>query len=66
MFQQILSTRIMEIMIVEEEILILKEDAVKFEIILVFLALDVVLETTNLFARFVVDRILRTNILERR
>ena len=66
MFQQILSTRIMEIMIVEEEILILKEDAVKFEIILVFLALDVVLETTNLFARFVVDRILRTHILERR
>ena len=66
MFQQILSTRIMEIMIVEEEILILKEDAVKFEIILVFLALDVVLETTNLFARFVADRILRMNILERR
>ena len=33
MLQQILSTRLMEIVIVEEEILILKEDTVKFEII---------------------------------
>ena len=66
MLQQIFSTRIMAIVIVEEQMLILKEDMVKFEIILYFLALDVVLETTNLFARFVVDRILRTNILEKR
>ena len=66
MLQQIFSTRIMEIVIVEEQMLILKEDMVKFEIILDFLALDVVLETTNLFARFVADRILRTNILEKR
>ena len=33
MLQQILSTRLMETVIVEEEILILKEDTVKFEII---------------------------------
>ena len=66
MLQQIFSTRIMEIVIVEEQMLIIKEDMVKFEIILDFLALDVVLETTNLFARFVADRILRTNILEKR
>ena len=45
-----------------EEILILKEDTVKFKIILDFLALDVVLETTNLYSRFVADRILRMNI----
>lgn len=57
MLQQILSTRIMEIVIVEEEILILEEDAVKFEIILDLPALDIVLETTNLFARFMANKV---------
>ena len=57
MLQQILSTRIMEIVIVEEEILILEENAVKFKIILDLLALDVVLETTNLFARFMAKKV---------
>ena len=57
MLQQILSTRIMEIVIVEEEILILEENAVKFKIILDLLALDVVLETTNLFVRFMANKV---------
>lgn len=46
---QILSIRMVEMVIMEEEISILKKDVVEFEILLDLLVLDVALEITDLF-----------------
>lgn len=54
---QILSIRMVEMVIMEEEISILKKDVVEFEILLDLLVLDVALEITDLFAKSVTNKV---------
>lgn len=55
--QNILGQRMVEMVIMEEEISILKKDVVEFEILLDLLVLDVALEITDLFAKSVTNKV---------